>query len=118
MIIQVNRREVNTPLSIQLNATEVPIKLRTFVELTMDVASASPRRYFFEASILSSFSCLSKSKFSVIAAFLLILLCGFCTLLKYFNSFRSMSLRMPKTTGQVVTTLYPLFWHYPSSLLL
>lgn len=25
-----------------------PIKLKTFVELTMDVASASPRRYFFE----------------------------------------------------------------------
>jgi hypothetical protein len=24
------------------------IKLRTFVALTMDVASASPRRYFFE----------------------------------------------------------------------
>ena len=26
-----------------------PIKLKTFVALTMDVASASPRRYFFEA---------------------------------------------------------------------
>ena len=26
-----------------------PIKLKTFVSLTMDVASASPRRYFFEA---------------------------------------------------------------------
>ncbi|CAA2958764.1 NADPH-dependent diflavin oxidoreductase 1 isoform X1 [Olea europaea subsp. europaea] len=25
-----------------------PVKLKTFVELTMDVASASPRRYFFE----------------------------------------------------------------------
>ncbi|KAK0572444.1 hypothetical protein LWI29_031550 [Acer saccharum] len=31
-----------------MNTTESPIKLRTFVELTMDVASASPRRYFFE----------------------------------------------------------------------
>lgn len=28
--------------------THVPIKLKTFVELTMDVTSASPRRYFFE----------------------------------------------------------------------
>ncbi|KAH7845807.1 hypothetical protein Vadar_006308 [Vaccinium darrowii] len=28
--------------------SKVPIKLRTFVEFTMDVASASPRRYFFE----------------------------------------------------------------------
>ncbi|XP_052195718.1 NADPH-dependent diflavin oxidoreductase 1 isoform X2 [Diospyros lotus] len=27
---------------------KVPIKLKAFVELTMDVASASPRRYFFE----------------------------------------------------------------------
>ncbi|KAM7520242.1 hypothetical protein LguiB_019204 [Lonicera macranthoides] len=26
----------------------VPVKLKTFVELTMDVASASPKRYFFE----------------------------------------------------------------------
>jgi len=25
-----------------------PVKLRTFVEFSMDVASASPRRYFFE----------------------------------------------------------------------
>jgi len=29
--------------------SRMPVKLRTFVELTMDVASASPRRYFFEA---------------------------------------------------------------------
>ncbi|XP_004489118.1 NADPH-dependent diflavin oxidoreductase 1 isoform X1 [Cicer arietinum] len=28
--------------------SRMPVKLRTFVELTMDVASASPRRYFFE----------------------------------------------------------------------
>ncbi|XP_022152797.1 NADPH-dependent diflavin oxidoreductase 1 isoform X2 [Momordica charantia] len=31
-----------------LNAKMVPTKLKTFIELTMDVASASPRRYFFE----------------------------------------------------------------------
>lgn len=30
------------------NDYKVPIKLKTFVELTMDIASASPRRYFFE----------------------------------------------------------------------
>ncbi|KAI3667033.1 hypothetical protein L6452_42075 [Arctium lappa] len=30
------------------SASKVPIKLKRFVELTMDVASASPRRYFFE----------------------------------------------------------------------
>ncbi|XP_071692844.1 NADPH-dependent diflavin oxidoreductase 1-like [Rutidosis leptorrhynchoides] len=29
-------------------ASNVPIKLKRFVELTMDVTSASPRRYFFE----------------------------------------------------------------------
>ncbi|KAI4346834.1 hypothetical protein L6164_007697 [Bauhinia variegata] len=29
-------------------ASTVPLKLKSFVELTMDVASASPRRYFFE----------------------------------------------------------------------
>lgn len=27
---------------------KVPVKLKNFVEYTMDVASASPRRYFFE----------------------------------------------------------------------
>ncbi|KAK4279830.1 hypothetical protein QN277_011542 [Acacia crassicarpa] len=32
----------------------VPVKLKTFVELTMDVSSASPRRYFFE--VLSFFA--------------------------------------------------------------
>ncbi|XP_061348575.1 NADPH-dependent diflavin oxidoreductase 1 isoform X1 [Gastrolobium bilobum] len=30
------------------HGSRVPLKLRTFVEFTMDVASASPRRYFFE----------------------------------------------------------------------
>ncbi|KAF2299513.1 hypothetical protein GH714_032321 [Hevea brasiliensis] len=38
--------------SAESNAPNVPIKLKTFVELTMDIASASPRRYFFEARIL------------------------------------------------------------------
>ncbi|KAK2659504.1 hypothetical protein Ddye_006037 [Dipteronia dyeriana] len=38
----------NNFLGTYMNTTESPIKLRTFVELTMDVASASPRRYFFE----------------------------------------------------------------------
>ncbi|XP_031281252.1 NADPH-dependent diflavin oxidoreductase 1 isoform X2 [Pistacia vera] len=42
--ITVHYREINN----NLPTTEIPIKLRTFVELTMDVASASPRRYFFE----------------------------------------------------------------------
>ncbi|VFQ83550.1 unnamed protein product [Cuscuta campestris] len=32
----------------------LPVKLRTFVELTMDISSASPRRYFFE--IMSYFA--------------------------------------------------------------
>ncbi|EEF31396.1 NADPH fad oxidoreductase, putative [Ricinus communis] len=32
----------------QSNTPTVPIKLKNFVELTMDIASASPRRYFFE----------------------------------------------------------------------
>ncbi|PIN21818.1 NADP-dependent flavoprotein reductase [Handroanthus impetiginosus] len=31
-----------------LNHSMTPVKLKSFVELTMDVASASPRRYFFE----------------------------------------------------------------------
>ncbi|CAH1440339.1 unnamed protein product [Lactuca virosa] len=31
-----------------VGASKDPIKLKTFVELTMDIASASPRRYFFE----------------------------------------------------------------------
>lgn len=36
------------------DASSVPIRLRTFVELTMDIASASPRRYFFE--VMSHFA--------------------------------------------------------------
>ncbi|GAV75656.1 NAD_binding_1 domain-containing protein/Flavodoxin_1 domain-containing protein/FAD_binding_1 domain-containing protein [Cephalotus follicularis] len=35
-------------LETRSNASKFPIKLRKFVELTMDVASATPRRYFFE----------------------------------------------------------------------
>ncbi|XP_073288972.1 NADPH-dependent diflavin oxidoreductase 1 isoform X3 [Primulina huaijiensis] len=31
-----------------INTSLFPVKLKTFVELNMDVASASPRRYFFE----------------------------------------------------------------------
>ena len=37
------------------NDSNVPVKLKTFVELTMDIASASPRRYFFEARMLYVF---------------------------------------------------------------
>ncbi|KAL6136748.1 hypothetical protein ACLB2K_062043 [Fragaria x ananassa] len=44
----------NSEMENQLLHTHVPIKLRTFVELTMDVASASPRRYFFE--VMSMFA--------------------------------------------------------------
>ncbi|KAK9700166.1 hypothetical protein RND81_08G221200 [Saponaria officinalis] len=36
------------------NVSKVPIRLKTFVELTMDIASASPRRYFFE--VMSHFA--------------------------------------------------------------
>lgn len=40
-----NRRKQDPiPTATQM----VPIKLKTFIELTMDIASASPRRYFFE----------------------------------------------------------------------
>ncbi|GMI94594.1 hypothetical protein like AT3G02280 [Hibiscus trionum] len=47
--ITVHPREMENHLADNnLSALDVPIKLRTFVELTMDVASASPRRYFFE----------------------------------------------------------------------
>ncbi|KAK9091821.1 hypothetical protein Syun_026732 [Stephania yunnanensis] len=41
------------------NASRSPVKLRTFVETTMDVASASPRRYFFEARMSSLFEVMS-----------------------------------------------------------
>ena len=55
---QVHCKEMKNNLSdIHVNTTEVPIKLRTFVELTMDIASASPRRYFFEARISMFLTC-------------------------------------------------------------
>nr|XP_048327531.1 NADPH-dependent diflavin oxidoreductase 1 isoform X2 [Ziziphus jujuba var. spinosa] len=38
----------NNLLRSHLNAAKFPIKLKSFVELTMDIASASPRRYLFE----------------------------------------------------------------------
>ncbi|XP_028805861.1 NADPH-dependent diflavin oxidoreductase 1 isoform X2 [Neltuma alba] len=43
--ITVSPREMN---NCGAHASMIPIKLKTFVELTMDVSSASPRRYFFE----------------------------------------------------------------------
>ncbi|GLT34031.1 hypothetical protein SLA2020_085770 [Shorea laevis] len=47
--ITVHPKEMeNRPLKARMETSEMPIKLRTFVELTMDVASAPPRRYFFE----------------------------------------------------------------------
>nr|KJB09205.1 hypothetical protein B456_001G130600 [Gossypium raimondii] len=48
-LITVHPREMeNRHIDNNVNTLDVPIKLRTFVELTMDVTSASPRRYFFE----------------------------------------------------------------------
>ncbi|KAI3857634.1 hypothetical protein MKW98_028898 [Papaver atlanticum] len=41
----------NGALDSAIDSQSGPIKLKTFVELTMDVASASPRRYFFEVMI-------------------------------------------------------------------
>lgn len=32
------------------NGWKTPVKLKNFVQYTMDVASASPRHYFFEVS--------------------------------------------------------------------
>ncbi|KAF9605152.1 hypothetical protein IFM89_014143 [Coptis chinensis] len=42
--------EIESP-GFPSNALRGPVKLRSFVELTMDIASASPRRYFFESRI-------------------------------------------------------------------
>ncbi|KGN53174.1 NADPH-dependent diflavin oxidoreductase 1 isoform X1 [Cucumis sativus] len=39
-----NRRKQDPILAAEMG----PVKLKTFIELTMDIASASPRRYFFE----------------------------------------------------------------------
>ncbi|XP_057950039.1 NADPH-dependent diflavin oxidoreductase 1 isoform X2 [Malania oleifera] len=47
-LISVHSREGDYCPDTTINAPDVPLKLRTYVELTMDVASASPRRYFFE----------------------------------------------------------------------
>ncbi|XP_042975918.1 NADPH-dependent diflavin oxidoreductase 1 isoform X2 [Carya illinoinensis] len=47
-LITVHPREKDNHFLRTCTSAKVPIKLKTFVELTMDVASASPRRYFFE----------------------------------------------------------------------
>ncbi|KAF5457435.1 hypothetical protein F2P56_021536 [Juglans regia] len=47
-LITVHPREKDNHFLHTCTIAKVPIKLKTFVELTMDVASASPRRYFFE----------------------------------------------------------------------
>lgn len=49
---QVHTREMDNHLLHTCATAKVPIKLKAFVALTMDVASASPRRYFFEARTL------------------------------------------------------------------
>lgn len=49
--ITVSPREMN---NCGAHVSKIPIRLNTFVELTMDVSSASPRRYFFE--IMSYFA--------------------------------------------------------------
>ncbi|KAL5581959.1 hypothetical protein UlMin_014401 [Ulmus minor] len=41
-------------LGAHANAAVVPVKLKSFVQLAMDVTSASPRRYFFE--VMSNFA--------------------------------------------------------------
>ncbi|KAL9290042.1 NADPH-dependent diflavin oxidoreductase 1 [Arabidopsis thaliana] len=46
--ITVGPRETENSSFSEEMITQIPIKLKTFVELTMDVTSASPRRYFFE----------------------------------------------------------------------
>lgn len=60
-----NKMETLSPMQVQLRdssnpdadvdadaASGLPVRLRTFVESTMDVASASPRRYFFEVLLI------------------------------------------------------------------
>ncbi|KAG7531568.1 Ferredoxin-NADP reductase (FNR) nucleotide-binding domain [Arabidopsis suecica] len=46
--ITIGLRETENSSFNEEMITQLPIKLKTFVELTMDVTSASPRRYFFE----------------------------------------------------------------------
>ncbi|KAB1209832.1 NADPH-dependent diflavin oxidoreductase 1 [Morella rubra] len=50
--ITVHHRDMDNHLLQSCTIAKVPIRLKDFVELTMDVASASPRRYFFEARTL------------------------------------------------------------------
>lgn len=51
--ITVHPVEMVNYLDAHANAIATPIKLKSFVSLTMDVVSASPRHYFFEARIQS-----------------------------------------------------------------
>lgn len=46
--VQANDNKENEQSYDLRNTLKVPVRLKTFVELAMDVASASPRRYFFE----------------------------------------------------------------------
>ena len=55
---QVAPRNKEDSLENGERALNAPIKLRRFVELTMDIASGSPRRYFFEVKSPSDFSAL------------------------------------------------------------
>ncbi|XP_077230356.1 flavodoxin family protein isoform X2 [Tasmannia lanceolata] len=48
LYITVQPNDIQKCSDSSINSSRDPIKIRTFVELTMDVASASPRRYFFE----------------------------------------------------------------------
>ncbi|XP_031105689.1 NADPH-dependent diflavin oxidoreductase 1-like isoform X1 [Ipomoea triloba] len=48
------RDKDQSPADNTISTVMLPVRLRTFVELTMDIASASPRRYFFE--IMSYFA--------------------------------------------------------------
>nr|GMD34703.1 NADPH-dependent diflavin oxidoreductase 1 isoform X2 [Ipomoea batatas]GMD66968.1 NADPH-dependent diflavin oxidoreductase 1 isoform X2 [Ipomoea batatas] len=44
------RDKDQSPADNTISTVMLPVRLRTFVELTMDIASASPRRYFFEVN--------------------------------------------------------------------
>ncbi|KAK2972458.1 hypothetical protein RJ640_003884, partial [Escallonia rubra] len=56
--VQVQPREAQ--IGSCVNSSMVAVKLKAFVELTMDVASASPSRYFFE--VMSFFASSEKEK--------------------------------------------------------
>lgn len=63
------------------NAPNIPIKLKSFVELTMDIASASPRRYFFEVRIQQVFiQWLSFGKFLTQTITIVKMKCYYCFL--------------------------------------